>query len=163
LHVPVHTTASQNKSMFAIRVFTPALIGSDGSPTAWGELRLGATRLRFQLDLTRWRISDYERQWKAGIQRLASGGAYSALMTRYGASDEMHSFWALWRADGQVYVQRQIALASELDTPFDPTAPYEHVGERVPVTECALPLEEWSIPLEEVIAAAFQIRWPFAQ
>jgi hypothetical protein len=149
--------------MFAIRVFTPVLIGSDGAPIAWGELRLGAARLRFELDLSRWRISDYEKQWKAGIQRLASGAKYSALMTRYSGSDETHSFWALWRDGAQVYIQPQVVLTSELDAPFDPTAPYEHVGAHVPAIDCALPLDEWSIPLEEVIAAAFQIRWPFAQ
>jgi contact-dependent growth inhibition (CDI) system CdiI-like immunity protein len=150
--------------MFAIRAFRLPMVDASGLPAAWAELRVGATRLRFHLDLSHWRVADYERQWKAGIQRLASGGACSALMSRYGGPDETtHSFWALWRADGVVYVQPQCVLSTEIEKPFDPTAPYEHVGEHVPVTDEQLPLDEWTVALEEVIAAAFHIRWPFAQ
>jgi hypothetical protein len=150
--------------MFRIRVFTPALLGDDGLPHAGAELRAGESCLRFRVDLTYWRIADYERQWKQGIARLAHGAAASALMARYaGPRAASHALWALWRDGGHVYVQSQCILSAELETPFDPTAPYEHVGQRVPATENGLPLPEWRVEAEQLFAAAFQIRWPFGQ
>ena len=150
--------------MFGIRVFTPALFGGASLPEAGAELRVGGARLRFRLDLSRWSVAQYERQWQHGIKRLVGGASSSALVSRYaGHGDTPHMLWALWRVDRTVYVQSQCLIVAELELPFDPSAPYAHVGERVPVTECALPLPEWSVAAEEVIAAGFNIHWPFAQ
>ena len=149
--------------MFGIRVFTPALVGGLGLTEAGAELRVGGTRLPFRLDLSRWSVAQYERQWRHGIKRLVGGATSSALLARYSAdADTPHMLWALWRVERRVYVQSQCILTSELEEPFDPSSPYAHVGERVPVTESALPLLEWSVATEEVIAAGFNIRWPFA-
>lgn len=150
--------------MFGIRVFTPALVDESGWPHAGAELCVGAARLRFRLDLRYWRVANYERQWREGIARLASGASTSALVSRYsGPGDAPHTMWALWRADGHVFVQPECILPGELAAPFDPVAPYAHIGVRVPVTEENLPLTELSVPVEHVIAASLGIRWPFVQ
>ncbi len=150
--------------MFGIRVFTPPLTGDDGWPHAGAELRVGNGRMRFRIDLRYWRIADYERQWKEGIARLTSGAASSALVSRYsGPRGASHSIWALWRIDGQMYVQPQYILQAELASPFDPLAPYAHTGVRIPAVENNLPLPEWQVPMEHVFAATLGVRWPFVQ
>ena len=150
--------------MFGIRVVTPSLTPGAGTPEASAELRVGGVRLPFTLDLSRWSVRTYERQWKHGIKRIASGATSSALTSRCSSrSDVPHKLWTLWRVDSLVFVQSQSILVGELDAPFDPATPYAQVGERLPVTESALPLLEYSASLEDVIAAALDIRWPFAQ
>ena len=148
--------------MFGIRVFTPALASDAGAPEAGAELRVGRTRVPFRIDLSRWGVSSYERQWKEGIRRIAGGASSSALMSRYSPpGDTPHEIWALWRVENAVYVQPQCIVRDELDVAFDPASPYAQVGERVPVTEAGLPLREWRVPISDVMAAAFNIRWPF--
>jgi len=150
--------------MFRIRVHTPAIVDDAGLPHAAALLVVDSVRLRFRIDLRHWSIADYERQWKAGIRRLVEGEAISALMVRYSArSDTAHLMWALWRVDAHVFVQPHCVLPWELEGPLDPGAPYNTIGDRLPVTEARLPLQEWRVAHADVIEAAFQIRWPFAR
>lgn len=147
--------------MFQIRVFTPQVIDENGWPHAGGQFVLGDVRLHFLVDLRHWSISAYERQWREGIVRLVHGAPSTALMTAYrGPHDEPHIMWALWRGERYVYVQSQTVLPAELDSPFDPFAPYAHVGERIPSSENGLPISEWRVELTHLYASAFGIRWP---
>jgi hypothetical protein len=115
----------------------------------------------FLVDLTHWGISDYQRQWHAGISRLLQGAPSTALMTAYrGRGDSAHTMWALWREGGSVYVQEHSVLPADLDAPFDPNEPYGHVGERIPAAEYALPIPEWRVGLEHLHAAMLGIRLP---
>ena len=150
--------------MFRIRVFAPSLTYAHDSSNAFGELVVGHSRRQFSIDLRHWRVDDYQRQWKAGVSRLVYGASSSALVTAFRGPDELpHLMWALWRDGGFVYVQPQCVLNRELDSPFDPYAPYDHVDARIPVTEQALPLAEWRVELEHLYASALNIRWPFGQ
>ncbi|HEY2854210.1 MAG TPA: hypothetical protein VGJ18_15255 [Gemmatimonadaceae bacterium] len=151
-------------------MFRIHLIGARPSYTAspsctLGELVIGPNRLRFELDLTHWSATDYERQWQSGIMRLVHGATSSALMMAYRGkgADAVHRMWALWRLGDDAYVQPHAVLARELDAPFDARSPHEHVGDRIPVTEQALPLGEWRVQIEQLFAAALRIRWPFSQ
>src|SRR4029077_5428561 len=129
--------------MFRIRVFAPSLTYAHDSLNAVGELVIGDARQHFRLDLRAWSIADYERQWKAGVARLVYGEPSSALMSAYrGYRDAPHLMWALWREAGFVYVPPQCVLDRGLSSAFDPCAPYEHVGARVPATEQSLPILE---------------------
>jgi hypothetical protein len=124
-------------------------------------LLLGHTRLCFVAALQHWTVADYERQWREGIARLAAGEASTALMTAYrGPGDRPHVMWALWRDESHVYIQEQTVLPAELDTLFDPRAPYQQVGNRVAATEAGLPISEWRIELVHLLAEAYGIRWP---
>jgi hypothetical protein len=148
--------------MFRIRVLAPSLVLD--APRAVGELVIGDARQHFSLDLLYWRIADYERQWKAGLARLYHGAPSSALMTAFrGDSDAPHLMWALWKDSGFVYVQPHCVLAAELAAPFDPLQPYAHVGAHIPATEQALPIAEWRVELEQLLASMMRIRWPFGQ
>jgi hypothetical protein len=150
--------------VFRIRVFTPLAVTESGWPHAGGELVVGDARLVFRVDLRFWRIADYERQWKAGIARLAGGASSSALMSAFrGPTDAPHHMWALWREGGHVYVQPHVVLRAELSVPFDPRVPYSLIAERLPVTEHDLPLDEWRVEARHLIAASLAIRWPFGQ
>jgi hypothetical protein len=147
--------------MFRIRVFAPSLTYAHDSLNAVGELVIGDARQHFRLDLRAWSIADYERQWKAGVSRLVYGAPSSALMSAYrGDHDAPHLMWALWREAGFVYVQPQCVLNRELSSAFDPCAPYEHVGARVPATEQSLPIVEWRVELAQLYTNAFNVRWP---
>lgn len=160
--------SSPSSELFMFRIH---LIGARPSYTAspsctLGELVVGATRLRFELDLTHWSANEYEGQWQSGIMRLVRGATSSALMMAYRGkgADAVHRIWALWREGDEAFVQPQVVLARELDGAlFDPRSAHEHVGERVPVTEQSLPLGEWRVEIEQLFAAALRIRWPYSQ
>jgi hypothetical protein len=145
--------------MFRIRVYSPPLMHHE--PRAVGELVVGDVRRHFAIDLRFWRATDYERQWKAGLERLLYGASSSALMTSYrGTDDAPHLMWALWREEGFVYVQPHCVLPEELDRAFDPFSAWSHVDTRVPVTEQSLPIAEWRVELAQLAASVMQIRWP---
>ena len=147
------------QNMFRIRVFSPPLVLNE--PRAVGELVIADVRRHFLLDLRYWSAADYERQWKAGLERLVRGATSSALMTAYrGTSDGPHMMWGLWREAGFVYVQPHCVLPEELAVPLDPDEPYAHLGARLPVGEEALPIPEWRVGLEHLAASVMQIRWP---
>lgn len=147
--------------MFGIRVFSPPTLGVS---RAVGELVVGDARQVFSLDLRVWRVADYQRQWKAGLQRLVHGAPSTALMTSFrGDDDAPHLMWAMWKESGFAFVQPHCVLAAELDRRFDPTSPYGHIGARVPATEQALPIAEWRVELEHVFASVMRIRWPLGQ
>ena len=148
--------------MFRIRVFSPPLVLDE--PRAVGELVVGDVRRHFSLDLRYWHVSDYERQWKAGLERLVHGASSSALMTAYrGNDDAPHVMWGLWRDASFVYVQPHCVLPWELGQPFDPAEPYAHLGARIPASEQELPIPEWRINLEQLFASVMRIRWPLGQ
>ena len=150
--------------MFRIRVITPLAITDTGWPHAGGELVIGDARLLFRLDLRYWRIADYERQWRAGIARLASGAPSSALISAFrGTTDAPHHMYALWRHGSHVYVQPHVVLRAELAVPFDPRAPYALIADRTPVMENDLPMLEWRVELHHLMAASVGVRWPFGQ
>lgn len=147
--------------MFRIRVFAPSLTYAHDSLNAVGELVIGDARQHFRLDLRAWSIADYERQWKAGVSRLVYGEPSSALMSAYRGDDHSpHLMWALWRESGFVFVQPQCVLNSELSSRFDPHAPYEYVGPRVPATEQTLPIVEWRVELDQLYTNAFNLGSP---
>jgi hypothetical protein len=147
--------------MFRVRVFTPPVVDAAGWLHAGGELRLGHERLHFLADLSHWDVASYERQWREGVARLLHGAPSTALMTAYrGPGEATHHMWGAWREGGHIYLQEHVVAVTELDEPFDPAAPYVHLGERIPASQQALPIPEWRIDLVHVYAAALGIRWP---
>jgi contact-dependent growth inhibition (CDI) system CdiI-like immunity protein len=147
--------------MFSIRFFTPAVVNEAGWPHAGAELVVGDGRVCFLVDLSYWSIPAYQHQWREGITRLVEGAPSTALMSAYrGQSELAHVMFALWRDNGHVYVQEQSVVPADLDGPFDPGALYGYVGERIPVSEYALPIPEWRCDIEHVHAANLGIRWP---
>jgi len=149
--------------MFRIRVLSaPAALAID-APTAVGELVVDGARSVFPLDLSHWRVADYQRQWRDGLGRLLRGAPSSVLMSAYrGPRGDAQLMWALWRENTSVYVQPHCVAASDLATPFDLEAAYAHVDVRVPAHDQALPIAEWRVDVEHLFASALQIRWPFA-
>ncbi len=145
--------------MFGIKVTTPVVTNADGWSHAGGELKVGDESLKFLVDLTWWRVADYEHQWRDAMDRLAHGTRATALVTAYAGPGGPHRMWALWRDDDFVYVQEHIVVPTDLDTPFDPSHPDAHVGARIS-PEHGAPIAEWRIELLHVLAAAFGIRWP---
>jgi hypothetical protein len=137
--------------VFRIRLFTPPVFDSHGWQHAGGELVLAETRLCFLVDLDYWSPADYADQWRSGVARLAGGAESTALMTAYrGRDPRAHLMWALWRDDTHIYIQEHSVLDAELDAPFDPAMPYEHVGEHVPAAIHGLPIPEWHVPIDRV-------------
>lgn len=146
--------------VFEIRVVTPAVTSAEGRRHAGGVLRVGEASLPFIVDLTSWRIADYERQWWEAIGRVARGASATALITGYaGDGDRPHAMWALWRDGDFVYVQPHIVVSEGLETPFDPGAPEPHVGERIG-PDHGLPIAEWRVEFVYLVATAFGLRWP---
>lgn len=148
--------------MFAIRIVTPIVTDAEGRRQAGGLLTVGNARLPFLLDCAHWTASDYERQWKEGIRRIADGARSSALVTAYqGDDDAPHTMWAMWRDDDHVYVQARSVRTQPFAESFDPSMPYRYVPSRMPVCEYAPPATQWRVELESFFASAFELRVPF--
>ena len=148
--------------MFEIRIVTPVVTDEEGRRQALGVLAVGDARLPFRLDCAHWSAAAYERQWKAGIRRIADGAPSSALLTAYrGDSDEPHVLWAMWRDDDHVYVQARSVRSNAFDAPFDPWNPYPFVPSRMPVGAYAPPPTQWRVELESFFASALDLRVPF--
>ena len=126
-----------------------------------GEFTLGNDRLFFNVDLTRWGIASYQRQWESAIARLAQGATATALLTAYrGQGETPHLAWALWRENEWLYMQKQTFVPAEFTETFDPWNPDAQIGKRVPATEEGLPIAEWRTKLVHLFATAFGIRIP---
>jgi hypothetical protein len=149
--------------VFGIRFFTPSVMNQDGRPQAGGELVVGGNRLGFLVDLSSWTQTDYERQWQQGISRLAHGAPSTALITAYRGpdSESPHLMYALWRDDKYVYAQELSVLPAELDKPFDPATPWDHVGDRIPAAEQGLPFMEVRCDLVTMLGAYFFPSFPW--
>jgi hypothetical protein len=148
--------------VFSIRIVTPIVTDADGRRQAGGLLTVGQARLPFLLDCTYWDASAYERQWTAGVHRIAEGARSSALLTAYrGDGDEPHTLWAMWRDHDYVYAQARAVRTQAFGAPFDPWEPYEYVPSRMPVCEYTPPATQWRVELESFFASAFGLRVPF--
>jgi len=159
---PPHDAPPAPSIVFEIRIATPVVTDEEGRRQALGVLAVGNARLPFRLDCTHWSASAYERQWKAGIRRIADGAPSSALLTAYqGDGDEPHVLWAMWRDDDHVYVQARSVRSAAYDAPFDPWNPYPFVPSRMPVGAYAPPPTQWRVELESFVAGAFGLRVPF--
>ena len=140
--------------MFEIRIVTPIVTDESGRRFAGGVLAIGRARLPFCLDCAYWSAAAYERQWRAGILRIAEGALSSALVTAYhGHGDRSHRLWAMWRDDDHVYVEAR-SVRSQSAVPFDPGRPYAYVPPRIPVGEYAPPATQWRVDAESFFASA---------
>jgi hypothetical protein len=147
--------------MFRARVFTPPVRNEEGRLQAGSELRVGRERFTFLVDLQHWTIAEYERQWREATKRILHGAPSTALMTAYrGPGEAIHHMWGLWREAAHVYLQQHSVSSADLDTPFNPNDPYQHLGERIATSKHALPIPEWRLDLVDIYAAALGIRWP---
>jgi CdiI N-terminal domain len=148
--------------VFSIRIITPVVTDAEGRRQAGGVLAVGQARLPFFLDCSHWSASDYERQWKEGIHRIAEGARSSALLTAYrGNGDEPHTLWAMWRDHDHIYVQARTIRPLAFAAPFDPWDAYDFVPSRMPVGEYVPPATQWRVELESFFASAFGVRVPF--
>jgi len=148
--------------LFSIRIVTPVVTDGNGRRQAGGLLAVGQAHLPFFLDCAHWSASDYERQWKEGIHRIAEGARSSLLLTAYrGDGHDPHTLWAMWRDDDHVYVQARSVRPSTRAQPFDPWNAYAYVPTRMPVGEYAPPATQWRIELESFFASAVGLRVPF--
>ena len=148
--------------MFSIRIVTPVVTDSEGRRQAGGLLAVGQAHLPFLLDCAHWTTSEYERQWQAGIQRIADGAPSSALMTAYrGDDDEPHALWAMWRDGDHIYVQARTVRPLAFGEPFDPRHAYAYVPPRMPVCEYTPPATQWRVEIGSFLASAVGVRVPF--
>ena len=155
-------TSQPPSLVFSIRIVTPVVTDEHGHRQAGGLLAVGEARLPFLLDCAHWSASDYERQWKEGIHRIAEGARSSLLLTAYrGDGRGPHMLWAMWRDDDHVYVQARSVRPSTRAQPFDPWNAYAYVPTRMPVGEYAPPATQWRIELESFFASAVGLRVPF--
>jgi contact-dependent growth inhibition (CDI) system CdiI-like immunity protein len=154
--------AQQERRMFQIRAITCPLQDDSGQRYAGGVLQVDQKPIHFRIDLSTWSLGDYERQWRAALQRMLCGARVTALMRAWrGPRGDSHVMWVLWQESGQVFVQEQTVVTAELHAPFDPALAHEHIGARMPAGESGLPLREWRTANTAVYAAALGIRWPF--
>jgi hypothetical protein len=138
--------------MFYIGFTTPPRTDEEGWPHALGGVDLGSESDAFAADLGSWRPSDYERQWRAGVARLAAGHGSTALITSYaGPNADFHAMRPMWRVGGTVFVQDRLVLG-ELVATGAAEEFYALVGERRTVSDNGELISEWSVPFADVVA-----------
>jgi hypothetical protein len=127
---------------------TPAPSGS-----AYGEIRIGSFRERFESDLSFWSTSDYERQWRTGASRILQTDR-AALITSMGdpSSANFIRWWPMYRQGEMVIFHEHLLFLEELTTPFDPEMTEKFVRDRETLTEDGQPISEWTTSLDTIRA-----------
>src|SRR5690348_10784185 len=104
--------------------------------TAYGEIRIGSFRERFQSDLSFWNRADYERQWRNASSRIQHAER-AAMITSMGdpSTANFIRWWVMYREDEKIFLQEQTLFLEELSAPFDPEAAEHFVRPRQTVSE----------------------------
>lgn len=135
--------------MFGIELTNEVVIDDEGVEYGrLGRVVLGAYEAQFRCSLRYWNMSDYLRQWREGLQRIALGAVSSCLITSAQDPRVAHwmSWWLLYR-DGDDVVFHDAFLDSK-QTPFRYDRPYQSVPER----SITLDADEWTVPVADIIA-----------
>jgi hypothetical protein len=120
---------------------------------ALGQITIGAFVEHFQIDLSFWNPMEYERQWRAGIQRLIDGAPSSCLLQSISKPQSANFFfwWRLYRLEGAaVAAQNAILIAGDLPEIFDPNDPYRFIPLRRTTNDDGQAISEWQTTLGEL-------------
>jgi hypothetical protein len=119
-----------------------------GALHRWGFTILGRHAERFAAPLYYWDESDYQEQWRQGVERLVGGADTSCLVTRMHdpADDQLAQWWELYRLGDTVAVHARLWVPDF--GPLDPGTIYDMVGPyRRGDEEGGQKVSEWRLPL----------------
>lgn len=138
--------------MFDIRLTADWVEGSAlGDAGLYGEIVLGEHTERFVALIRYWSPLDYQRQWRAGIQRLVREAVPSCLITALDDPDtsEILRWWLLYPL-GDVVAVRESALDYKRSrTKFSTEMPYIAIPPRRLRSEDGFEISEWQLPVFE--------------
>ncbi|HEY9228617.1 MAG TPA: hypothetical protein VIP11_18325 [Gemmatimonadaceae bacterium] len=116
-------------------------------------MELGTESDSFAADLRFWTMRDYEKQWREGVARLATGVVSSALITSYaGPGDAIHSMRPMWRVGQTVYLQDRLVVGRDIAPPNVAEQFYDLIGARSTHSDDGTPISEWSVSFADVLA-----------
>ena len=119
-------------------------------PSVTGLITIGDYQEEFVVSLLTWKVDDYVRQWKAGLERLKheSASCLVAAMRDLDVSDFIN-WWILYRIDDDVYIQNQMVFADDAQRPTEENI-YACIPERVTVNEDGYRISEWKISFSDI-------------
>lgn len=127
---------------------------SAGDTTTNGTIRIGDFSERFEVDLSYWAAEQYRASWRAAASLLVSGGDKAAFITSISdpATANIIFWWTAHRDGERVYLQQQVLFLEQLQTAFDPSAPFIHIGPREQVDEDGNKISEWAVSVDDMRA-----------
>ena len=117
----------------------------DGWVSLCGRITLGDYRERFLAPINFWQREDYERQWLEAARRILGESDRTGFFTT-----PYEFWWTMWRSGDRVYVHEEVITDERYAGPYDGSAPYHIIADRVTHTEEGQPVSEWEITLDDV-------------
>lgn len=122
---------------------------------AKGKLVVDGSSLPFFMDLKKWKIDDYKRQWKEGLKRLNNHNESCLLMNVYDIKGDPAVSWCLiYKIDNHLFIRLRILIDDYQsivgNKPFTPDTCYDFIpprqtheddGEKIP--EAIIPYEKF--------------------
>ena len=103
-----------------------------------------------------WDISDYEKQWKAGLERIKTHDA-SVLITAMNDLNKRAqvNWWVLYKEGDKIYIQEQMLIDEVFEKelhqqPFNKETCYNFIDPRETVTEEGHKISDWVIDLSDL-------------
>lgn len=89
--------------------------------------------------LNDWKIEDYERQWKEGLERIKTHdtSCLVACVQHPKKTPPLINLWMLYKENGKIYIQNGLIFAENYeriiqDKPFNPNTCYDFIQLRFP-------------------------------
>lgn len=129
-------------------------VGFFGGRSYRAFIRIGEMQETVYIPTGTWRITEYKKQWKEGIERLKTHDT-SCLVTGFTNKNGSPGvdWWPLYRVGDRVYVQNHV-LWHEIyqervgDKPFTRETCYDFVPPRRTKDYEGTEISEWSVPYE---------------
>src|SRR5262245_51858075 len=115
----------------------------------YGRIKIDDFEQRFEMDLSFWSSSHYQRHWLEGAERLLAGAGVSCLISamRDPRTANFIEWWPLYRLGDEVKIQNQLVLMQNLPGILDPAHPFRLVPPRTIVSTEGTPISEWTTSL----------------
>ncbi len=139
-------------SNFLIHVLDSNVITSYGMPCCIGEIQIGKFKEAFEMPLEYWTIADYQKQWKAGIERIKTyNQSYLVAELQDPNQAPRAVLWVFYKEGDKIYIQNHMLFRKRFinllkKRPFTAETCYEFISPRETMSG-EDPISEWVIDL----------------
>jgi hypothetical protein len=145
--------------IFAIKIIDTNIQEFDDIPYCLGEIQIGNFRETFTIPVDYWTMQDYEKQWRAGIERIKM---YDQSCLIFEMEDPtkapLANTWVLYKDGDVVHIQNHLLFGKRFSTmlkkkgPFTMQTCYNFIKTRNTISKSTgMKISEWDIDLEAVL------------
>ena len=141
--------------IFSIHIYDPVVRISYDMPCCIGEIQIGDFKETFEMPLEYWTIEDYQKQWRAGIERIKTHDN-SCLVTELQDPNKAPRaiIWELYKEGDKVYIQNRLLYGRLFHKllkkrPFTVETCYDFISPRETESD-GDPISEWVIDLNDL-------------